>query len=367
MIRFINFLFLLLLLNACNETGNNSSSSASSSSTTSSPSSTPNKLSIDSASIRKYFIDNYPSIERPHYSDVSVEFLPHAKGENSLGIYKIVHSESGKKQTYFAKLCRDSSEPDSYVRISNTINIFNELSQNANYPYFVKYKESFTIPRALIEEQFKEVVLKEARLGIKPSPKDIAVLVLEAAKGEDLDDFIKKAYATYSLNDLRKTFLKIGQSIGNLHSYQSTISIIENRKRIGGFVHGDLTFGNIFYDVASEKVSLIDYVGFQKFPMIEPLVSDFFSSGAATSLKPLIEACNSKEAALKIKTIFESFQEGLEEAFKNSPQKLAIIRFFVRIQGVPKYVKEFLEKYFTKDELPDLEAITKEYNEAVKI
>ena len=258
----------------------------------------------------------------------------------------------------------DSYESDQYIKVSNTINKFNELSQRDNYPCFVKYKESFTIPNALIKEQFKK--LKEKALG-ELVDRDVTVLVLEAAKGEDLDDFIKKAYATYSIEKLKKTFFKIGESIGNLHSYQSTISIIENRKRIGGFVHGDLTFGNIFYDVASEKVSLIDYVGFQRLEFIEPIVSDFFRSGAAISLKPLIEACNSKEAALKIKTIFESLQEGFEEAFKNSPQKLAIIKFHVRVAGVVPYVKEFLEKNFTKDELPDLEAIKQEYNKAIKI
>ena len=191
------------------------------------------------------------------------------------------------------------------------------------------------------------------------------MVVLEAAKGEDLDSFIKKAYATYSLNDLRKNFLKIGQTIGNLHSYQSKI---ENKKNITGFIHGDLTFGNIFYDVASEKVSLIDYVNFSSSTMMLSYIRDFLTSGAATSLKPLIEECDSKENALKIKTIFESLQEGLEEAFKSSPQMLAIIKYHVRVLVNPqiKDIENFLKKYFTKDELPDLEIIEQEYNNAIK-
>lgn len=161
MIKFVNFLFLLLSLNGCNDIGNNSSSSLSSSSNT------PNEPSADADSIKKYFIDNYPSIEKPNYNSVSVEFLPHAKGENSLGIYKIVHLESGKKHTYFAKLCSNLIEPNIYKKLSfnKDLNKFNELSQNDSYPYFVRYKESFTILNELIEKQFKDLLKK--RIGVK--------------------------------------------------------------------------------------------------------------------------------------------------------------------------------------------------------
>ena len=110
---------------------------------------------------------------------------------------------------------------------------------------------------------------------------------------------------------------------------------------------------------------MIDYVGLQKFDKIESQASDFFRSGAAISLKPLIDACKSKDEALKIKTIFESLQEGFEKAFESSSQKLAIIKFYVRVAGVLPYMKEFLEKYF-KDELPNLELIKEEYNKAIK-
>lgn len=340
------------------------------------PTLTKEILTPDSSIIRDYFIASRPE-QNLDKNDVAVELTPNP-GQNNLGTYKITVSNNKKNEAiYFAKLCIKNNEPETYKKLQNEIQIFNSLSEHQNYPAFAKYAGTFTLPWSLVEKHFKETLRREKELPnalkYRGSQENIEVLVLEAAKGEPLAALIKNALTT-SLSEIQSTFENIGQSIGNFINYKSRLvdnyqsSFVPSPSRhIIGYVHRDLNPDNIFYDQKTKKVTLIDYDSLTDKGEIDVVLRNDIDN-MLYYLKPLIEKCQNKEQAAKIKAIFDSYRKGIESAFKDSPQKLSIMRYYMTFfKDEPKhFFYDFLKKYFTDDELPNFKQIKADFDQAIK-
>lgn len=316
----------------------------------------------DTSIIRDYFIDLKPE-ENLDKKDVFVERVEN-QGKNNLGVYKITVTKHEENTVYFAKLCIRNDEPDFYKNIQDEVNIFNSLAEQENYPTFAKYMGTFTLPWSIVEQYFKEAIQRQRELptAIRRGPKDVAVLLLEGAKGDPLKDLLKKAF-TISLPELKRTFKKIGQSIGNFNNYQSVLEI--GRKDFMGYIHRDLSSDNIFYDPTTKKITIIDYNSFSQ-GEVGRLIQNFVEN-IWYDLVPLIKISETKEEAIKIKTIIESLQKGIEDAFNDSPQKLAIVRHYATISLHEKgenFVLNFLKNYFKDEELPNFKQIEEDFKEA---
>lgn len=313
--------------------------------------------------------------EKPLDNDISVLLMSNP-GKNNLGTYKITVAKDKKNEAvYIAKLCIKNDEPETYRKLQDKVELFNSLSKNQNYPAFAKFVGTFTLPRHLIEKHFQETTRreKELRSALKRAPnQDVNVLLLEAAKGEPLKTLINNVFTT-PLQEIQRIFETIGESIGNFMSYGSQVVddyqsplVPTPSRHLIGFLHRDLNSDNVFYDRNTNKVTLIDYDSLTDKGEVDVALQGEMDS-MFYELIPVIEKCQNKEQAAQVKAIVDSYQKGIESAFKDSPKKLAIVKYYMTFfRDMPDYrLYGLLKKYFNDDELPNFEQIKEDYQRAI--
>lgn len=329
-------------------------------------SSTSSTSHEDSLIIKDYFLASIPA--ESNYDEVEVKLVENP-GKNNLGVYKIT---SKNDAVYFAKLCTYKNEPEMYRQLQPKIQLFNTLAEDKKYPAFAKYAGTFTLPKALVDEHFKEAIRRQSELRIGGAQEDVEVLVLEAAKGEPLTDLIAKTLAT-SLPEIKETFENIGETIGNFMHFESQVvdnfqsPLAGSPRHLVGYGHGDLNSDNVFYDKDSKKITLIDYKDLTDKGLIDVVLRNDIDN-LIHDLTPLLQTSRSKDDVSKIKAVVDSYQRGVETAFKDSPQKLAIVKYYMTYTDKGRYhpFYDLLRKYFKVDELPNFKEIKRDFNSAIR-
>lgn len=167
-------------------------------------------------------------------------------------IYQIEGEKNGVPFIYIAKSFKSpidfGDEKYCLERLKSFLKM--ECKGQIDFPRFVKYKGAFDADLPLNSIEYL---------------KNKDMIVLTKAKGYSLCQSFQTYIAPGEINET--SFLNhiktVGKKIGNFHAHFGKLS--QNNIRFESIVHGDLHMGNIFYDVPTQEVTLIDYASLSRF------------------------------------------------------------------------------------------------------